>query len=58
MNAAVVELREQLWIAAGCFKRWQVCSNQRSFGEFDELEDAREFRRLLVLGNPRLEVMS
>ena len=51
---SIVDDRESVWLCAGLTRRWRVCSYQRDYGEFDEHEEALEFLRLLVRGNPGL----
>lgn len=46
--------RHEVWICAGIRRRYRVTSWERDHGEFDQLDDAREFLRLLLEGNPHL----
>jgi hypothetical protein len=52
------EPREQVWLCTGASQPYRIASTRRSYGEFDRLEDARDFMRLLLLGNPDLELLS
>lgn len=45
---------EEVWIAMGLHKPWRVVSLARTFGEFDDLDDARALLELLVKGDPSL----
>jgi hypothetical protein len=51
-DVAVAELVE-VWLALGMGRRWRVRSAEQTFGEWDRLEDAQAFLRLLVAGNPQ-----
>jgi hypothetical protein len=43
---------ETVFICNGLTQPWRVASYERDYAEFDRWEDAAEFMRLLVLGNP------
>lgn len=42
--------RDQVWVCGGIDKPWRVASWSHDFGEFDQLEDAEELLRLLLVG--------
>jgi hypothetical protein len=44
--------REDVWMCAGLRRPYRICSASTVYGEFDRLDDARDFWRLLVDGNP------
>lgn len=44
--------RVDVWLCAGLRRPYRVCSDTHTYGEFDRLDEAREFCRLLVAGNP------
>ena len=46
---------ETVFLCSGLRKCWRVASYERDYGEFDELEQARDFLRQLVRDNPGLE---
>lgn len=51
------EITDQIWIATGLSKRFRVCSNDRNYGEFEELGNARALKQLLIAGNPGITAM-
>jgi hypothetical protein len=53
-----LEPAEQVYLCAGVSKPYRIASTARTYGEFNHLEDARDFMRLLLLGNPDLELLS
>jgi hypothetical protein len=42
----------------GLRKPYRITSADHIFGEFDHLDEARDFLRLLIAGNPELELLS
>ena len=47
--------REDVWIAIGLSKPYRVVSIDRTYGEWDTLEEAIAFKALLLAGNPHLQ---
>lgn len=43
-----------VWIAAGLRRPWRVVSERRTYGEWEQREQADAFLELLVAGNPHL----
>jgi hypothetical protein len=52
-DVAIAELVE-VWLALGQHRRWRVRSAEHTYGEWDRLDDAQAFLRLLVTGNLEL----
>jgi len=52
------EPREQVYLCSGVRKPYRIASTSTTYGEFDQLVDARDFLRLLLAGNPELELLS
>jgi hypothetical protein len=48
----LVDNRTTIWICAGLTRPWRVASADLTYGEFDDLDDARAFCGLLIRGNP------
>ena len=46
---------ETVWICAGLKRTWRVASAGRDFGEFDDIQKARDFLLLLCDGNDELK---
>lgn len=42
----------EVWLSAGLRLPYRVASWERSYGEFSDEAEAREFLRLLLAGNP------
>ena len=40
----------QIWLAQGVEKPWRVCSNLRTYGEYDDIWSAEALLSLMVAG--------
>jgi len=44
----------EVWLCSGIEKPYRIASWHETYGEFDSVEDAQEFKRLLLEGNEDL----
>lgn len=42
----------KLWLCGGLTKLWRITDGAMTFGEWDDIDDARECLALLLKGNP------
>lgn len=50
---SIFDLNE-VWLCAGIDRPYRITSWRRDYGEFNSMDDALDFKRLLLLGNPDL----